>query len=529
MILKSARNNMIFNEFDDNMQVNWFDLKDKKFLNTIDTLYYSVFTTGDFSPNTRDKNVLYYRRFWERELSRLRLFDDYTINSIPGLPLYFQLKYCSFGGGTYEICLTRPDHYDILIAKRTSNPMTSQILVQLRSKTLWMDSVRSAIDESLADVEKIVKHFRFKILEVKENRIDYCWHTNYIQNPESYFLPDNFAKMRLSRMDDSLVHVKYKGNNDYEIDYVTLGCKSSANVFFRIYLKSKEVVEKGYKAFFLKIWYLNGMISRYDLYCYEYAYDNKNWDYLNLGRLKFYLEHGSDILIKGTCKDILEGKIKMKYDDLKHFADMITPAVTLVINVEYQTMRKFSQSVVLPDSTYNFKKWGVRSRLYDIVDNYRYIANYLVKHCVRFVTPYGDKNKSRREDCPFWSCLARSRTIDGKNTPADTVAIRQYDHERNAELVKKRALGSIASFNLYRKGENQEDVEQDIVDFISSLNDNDFENMKNSKNKKMKRTDYSSPLSSEIINQTKFIIIDKDSGEVLNNNITDKEILQDGY
>lgn len=520
---------MIFTEFDTDSCINWFDLKDKKFLNTIDTLYYSVLLSGDFSPNTKDRDVLYFRSFWERELRSLRIFDDYTVNSIPGLPLYFQLRYCSYGGGTYEICLSRPDHYDILIAKRTSNPATSQILVQLRSKALWMDSVRSTIDESLADVEKIVNHFKLNIIDVKENRIDYCWHTNYIQNPENYFLPDNFAKMRLSRMDNSLMHVKYKGNEDYEIDYVTLGCKSSANVFFRIYLKSKEVVEKGYKAFFLKLWFLNGMINRYDLYCYEYAYDNKNWDYLNLGRLKFYLEYGTDMMIKGTCKDILNGKIKMKYDELKHFADMITPAVTLVINVEYQTMRKFSSSIVLPDSTYNFKKWGVRSRLYDIVDNYRYIANYLIKHCVRLVTPVGDENKSRRDDCPFWSCLSRSRTIDGKNTPSDTSAIRQYDHERNAELVKKRALGSIASYNLYSKGENDETGEQDLIDFISCLNDNDFDAMNHLKNKKMKRADYSNPLALKIKNQTKFIIIDKESGEVLNNNNIEEVINQDGY
>ncbi len=518
MILKSVRHNMIFNQFDDAARFNWFDLKDKKFLNTIDTLYYSVLVSGDFSPNTKDFDVLYFRNFWERHLAKLRIYDDYVFSAIPGLPLYFQLRYFSFGNGTYEILLSRPDHYDILISKRTSNPSTPQFLVQLRSKTLWMDSVRTAIDESLFDVEIIVRYFNFTIKDVKENRIDYCWHTNYIQNPETYFTPDNFAKMRLSRLNDSFYHIEYRGNEDYEIDYITLGSKASANVFFRIYLKSKEVVEKGYKAFFFKLWYLNGMINRYDLYCYEYAYDYKNWDYINLGRLSFYLEYGTDDDIKSVCSDILEGRVKMKYDDLKSFADMITPPVTLVINVEYQTMRKFSNSIVLPDSLYNNKKYGVRSRIYDIVDNYRFIANYLVNHCVRLVTPVGDDNKSRRENCPFWQCLSRSRSIDGKNTPADTAAIRKYDHNRNAELVKKRALGSISSFNLYYKGNNQGCVEQDIVDFISSLNDNDFIVMKRLKDKKMKREDYGGPFSGMFSSGAdKYIIIDKSSGEILNN------------
>lgn len=517
MIIKSAQKNIIYSEFDADTRENWFDLKDKKFLNTIDTLYYSVLISGDFSPNTKDKEVLHFRRFWERELAQLRIFDDYEFHAIKGLPYYFMLRYCSFGGGTYEICLSRPDNYDILIAKRTSNEFTSQIIVQLRSKTLWMDSVSTAIDNSLEDVKTIVEYFGFKIIEVKENRIDYCWHTNYLQNPQTFFLPDNFAKMRLSRLTDSQIHVKYRGNEDYEIDYVTLGKKSSVNVFFRIYLKSKEVIEKGYKAFFLKLWYFNGMINRYDLYCYEYAYDFQNWDYVNFGRLKFYIEFGKDESIKFQCQKILNGEIKIKYDDLKNFADMITPPVTLVINVEYQTMRKFSHSIVLPNSLYNNKKYGVSSRLYDIVDNYRHIANYLTEHCVRLVQPYGDDNKSRRPDSGFWECLRRSRCIDSKNSPGDTAVIRQYDHERNAELVKKRALGSISAYNLYYKGENAGTSEQDIVDFISSLNDNDFNTMNRLKSKKMKRADYREPLAiNNIISDSKYIIIDKNTGEVLN-------------
>lgn len=519
MILKSVQKNIIYTEFDNDVCKNWFDLKDKKFLNTIDTLYYSVLVSGDFSPNTKDKSVLNFRRFWERELAQLRIYDDYELHSIPNLPYYFTLRYCSFGGGTYEICLSRPDNYDILIAKRTSNEFTSQFLVQLRSKALWMDGVKTSVDNSLKDVEIIANYFGFKILDVKENRIDYCWHTNYLQNPQNFFLPDNFAKMRLSRLTDSTLHINYRGNEDFEVDYVTLGKKSSCNVFFRIYLKSKEVVEKGYKAFFLKLWFLNGMINRYDLYCYEYAYEHQKWDYLNLGRLKFYLEYGKDEDIKSQCKMILNGDIKIKYDDLKNFADMITPPITLVINVEYQTMRKFSQSIVLPDSIYNNKKYGVSSRLYDIIDNYRHISNYLTEHCVRLVQPYGDDNKSRRPNTGFWDCLKRSRAVDSKNSPSDTAVIRQYDHERNAELVKKRALGSISAFNLYYKGENAGSSEQDIIDFISCLNDNDFHTMKNLKSRKMKRADYSEPLQlNNIISEPKYIILDRSTGEVLNNN-----------
>ena len=516
LILKSCNNNMIFDEFSGAERENWFDLRSKKFLNTIDTLYYTVFLKGDFTAESKDKKVIYYRNFFERRLAMLKIYESIVLE-IPKLPMYFEVIRCYFGSGTYDVCLRRSDYYDILLSRRTSNASTPQILVQLRSKALWMDGVRQTIDNSLEDIRILMEYFGFTIVDVKENRIDYCWHTNYIQNPELYFNPANFAKMRLSRMDDSTFHVKYRGNEDYEIDYVTLGMKASCNVFFRIYLKSKEVVEKGYKAFFLKTWFLNGLINRYDLYCYEYAYEYRNWNYLILGRLAFYYEYGSDKSIKQQCKDILDEKLKLKYDDLKYFADMITPPVTLVINVEYQTMRKFSQSLELPNSTYNYRRYGVYSRLYDIVDNYRYIANYLTLHSVRLVTPEGDENKSRRLNTPFWEALSRARSIDGKNKTADSVVVRTYDHERNAELVKKRALGSIASFNLYHKGENFQSSEQDLIDFITSLNDNDIFNMDRLKHKKMKRADYSSPLAFQNIDaEDRYIIIDKLSGEILN-------------
>jgi len=151
------------------------------------------------------------------------------------------------------------------------------------------------------------------------------------------------------------------------------------------------------------------------------------------------------------------------------------------------------------------------------VDNYRYIANYLTLHSVRLVVSEGDENKSRRPNTPFWEALSRARSIDGKNKTANSVVVRVYDHERNAELVKKRALGSIASFNLYHKGENFQSSEQDLIDFITSLNDNDIFNMDRLKHKKMKRADYSSPLAFQNVDaEDRYIIIDKLSGEILN-------------
>ena len=53
--------------------------------------------------------------------------------------------------------------------------------------------------------------------------------------------------------------------------------------------------------------------------------------------------------------------------------------------------------------------------------------------------------------------------------------------------------------------------------------------MNHLKSKKMKRADYKNPLASENNTSSKFIIIDKQSGEVLNYNNIEEVNKQDGY
>ncbi|MDE5782243.1 MAG: hypothetical protein K2I03_12335 [Lachnospiraceae bacterium] len=514
MIFSSSKKSLIYNEFDDNERTNWFELKQKKFINTIDTFYYSVLLKADFTRDSKDAKVKHWRTFWKNIESNLAAYDDYVLK-IPGLPMYLYVTRFYYGNGTYEYRLSRPDYYDIFISCRVANIETSPVLVQLRSKALWIDGVRPTIWKSLDDVEKICSHFGIEILCTQENRIDFCWHTNYIQSPDVFFNPANFAKMRCSRLDDSQMHVKYNGNSDFDIDYITLGKKSSKNVFFRIYMKSKEVVEMGYKAFFLKLWLLNGMISRYDFYCLEYAYEKRSWYYVQYGRLKFYSEFGSDYRLRNQCSDILNGKIKFDYDDLKYFCDILTPPVTVILNVEYQTMRKFTSSLVFRNTYDELGFLGYTNRLDDILDYYHLIAHYLTTNTVRLVEPNGDSNKSRRDNCPFWECLKKTKSLDVKGSAADPELIRSYDHEKNVDIVKKRALSSIAGVNLHYKGSNSSSSsEEDLIDFITSLNDNDFADYTRFKNKRIKREDYGTGVG--FTSNDRFGFVDYTTGNTFN-------------
>ena len=132
-----------------------------------------------------------------------------------------------------------------------------------------MHGIDRAIQDSYADVEHLAELFGLKIRQCKENRVDYCWHTNYIQAPEKFFRLDNIAKMKVSRFKEGEQHFEFVGDNDYEVDYVRFGRLTSNNMLLRFYNKTKEVVEQGYKSFFLRLWLLHGLINRFDLFCYE--------------------------------------------------------------------------------------------------------------------------------------------------------------------------------------------------------------------------------------------------------------------
>ena len=77
------------------------------------------------------------------------------------------------------------------------NVNTPQIVVQIRSKELWLSGVDSIYNRSFEAVSKICALYHLNIKEVNENRTDFCWHTNYLSNPEKYFKIDNFAKMQV--------------------------------------------------------------------------------------------------------------------------------------------------------------------------------------------------------------------------------------------------------------------------------------------------------------------------------------------
>lgn len=519
---RRLKDTKIYDEFQtdkEHMLPFWFDMKKEKFLHNIDTFYYSVMLTQDFMQDSQDPIVLRLRNYFDNQLVNRGVMGEKVPFFLDGVDATLNIRYGVFAG-IYKYCIECPDYFDIFIAPFVPNMDTGQIVVQLRSYYLWMYGAVKCFEKSFKVVQALCNEFDLEIYHVQENRIDYCFHSNYLMNPEQFFSIEHYAKMRRSRLKpQATFHVEFYGNEQTEIDYIREG-KRGGKCFLRIYLKSKEVVEQGYKAFFLQLWLFNGLINRYDLYCYEKCYEKRNWHYLDYARLEFYIEYGKDEHEKDICRKILAEKT-MQYDQLRKYADQLTPKVTLIMNVEYQTMRKMTKSYELLKLRDN-SSCGVCKRVYDYFDNRPLITDYLTRDTFSLTEPNGDSNKSRRDFCGFWNALRRCKMIDVKPTPKDVKLHRIYNRQLNKQVLKNRILCGAITYGIYTKGVNDDNIIDDCVNVLCHLNDNDVQHMKTFKNKKTRQfNDQELAGIVEGYNNLVYRIIDEDGS------IYDKDTLDD--
>lgn len=519
---------VIFNDYkDDEFLTYWFDYKYHKFLHNIDTFYYSVKLKENFTKNSKDFNVLNFRTFFES-------LDPNTPSYC--IPLDFgqemQLNYIPMGfAGFYNICIQCPEYFDIFMASKVPSSMsaedesvTSEIIVQIRSCLLWEIGSVKAYEYSMDAIKAICAYFHFTIEEVKENRIDYCWHTNYLQNPETFLRIDNMVNMAVTRLgrrqkergNGILYRYSMRPGATYENDYIALGNRGD-KCFLRIYLKSKEVVQMGYKPWFFMVWLFNGLINRFDFYCYEETYKVGQWQYLDAARLKFYLEYGKCDNYKVEIRQLLAAE-NPDYDRIETLADLLTPKVHLIMNVEFQTTRKHSKNYMLIPFKDN-DKYGKEKRIYSYFDNHALITEYLTHDMFRLIDVKSDSNRARADYNPFWEALRNTKLVDAAINSNNLKLHREYSREINAEMVKKRAMNGVMTHRLYMNGVNSKHPVMDIMDFINTLNDNDIKELQRYKDRKIKLLN-NRELGNAPLNQCKslfdrYTIINNETGEVL--------------
>lgn len=532
MIDKRVLNNtLIYKEFDDVNSQYWFDFKKSKFINNIDTFYYSVKFFNDFTYDTKDEAAIKFRRYFEfiyKSLDDEGRYGHQVTFSCSGMDTPLNIRHVNYAG-YFTICLECPEYFDIFFAPQVPHgsdggeSVTCECVVQIRSYMLWMYGVHLAYERSYEYVKAIAWHFGLSIAYAQENRVDYCWHSNYLSNPEKFFNLEDFYKMRVDRFKDALFHTAKVGSQDYEIDYIAMG-KRSDKIFIRIYLKSKEVVEQGYKPWFFKVWLFNGLINRYDMYVYEYAFLQHSWKAIDLGRLAYYREFGRDAAMIKKCDRILTKQEEISSDKLRELADYLTPKINLIVNVEYQTMRKHSKNYELVPFKNNFDKTS-SVRIYDYLDNRKIICDYLNHKVFRLVEPYvpgkNDSNKSRRECCAFWKALQACKIEDCFIPEDDRALVRTYTRKLNSEVVKARAVKAAVTYGIYTKGVNSDNPLQDCIDALCMMNDNDMKDALQFKNKKIRQfneDELADTMKNAIVRPNNLLVIDKETGVVYSDN-----------
>lgn len=496
----------------------WFDCSKQKFLHNIDTFYYSVKFKNDFRLQSKDDCVLKMRKFFKLKYDYLHNENEDQEFYIPSFGNNLVLKPVTFSR-FYTVCLSYPEYFDIFLAPVVpkaadgGESVTCECVVQLRSYMLWLMGVKDAFENSYRYVKEVCEYFGIEIDFVQENRVDYCWHTNYLKNPEAFFAPESFYKMRVDRFKNATYVTNKVGSEDYEIDYVALG-KRSDKVFVRIYQKTREVIEQNYKPWFFLVWEMNGLINRYDRYVYEKAYEKRSWHYRFMARLEFYAEYGTDEAMLSYVSQILDGTIEIEENRLIKLADELTPRLNYVINVEYQTMRRHSKSYELVPFKDHRNK-GECKRVYDYLDNRKIIIDYLTNKVFRMVEKTGDENKTKRPMCSFWEALRRTRCLDMKMTSDQVKLVRNYNRRLSAEAMKKRVISSAVTLGLYTRGENHDSPLQDCFEALLKLNDNDMRYAMQTKTKKLRqlnREELAEVFESDEVHR--FQLLDCDNGTI---------------
>ena len=536
-----AKESMIYKEMDAENQEYWLDYRQRKFLHNIDTFYYSVKLKNDCSRKSKDVAVKKFRNYFAARLRDIKA-DECCYNSLSfyllGMKTNLNLKpfhYAYF----YSVMLECPDYFDIFVATTTpasqegDESVTPEFIVQIRSYMLWIYGVQKCFEMSYEYIEKICDYFGLEVAYTLENRLDYCWHSNYIQSPDKYFNDVNYHKMKVTRLGNGKTTkiTSSVGSEDFEVDYIAVG-KRSDKIFLRIYHKSKEVIEKNYKPWFFKVWLFNGLINRYDFYVYEKCFLKRSWKYVDLARLEFYLEFGSDEHYKNVCRELLEGDITKARDNIAKLANILTPKINIVMNVEFQVMRKHSKNYCLIPFKDNSNK-GIHKRVYDVFDNRALIVDYLTHDMFRLVQTseeVADINKSRREDNAFWKALRHTKLVDACAKPEDVKLIREYNRNMSKEVLKLRAMKASVTLGIYNKGLNYDSPIKDCVEALTMMNDNDIQEVRRFKNKKLSQFNEMelAQLSLFDIEPLQYQIVRTDTGEVFTDYSTESEDLQGG-
>lgn len=459
--------NFFFKELSLEKQKKFFNYKKDKVISHIDTLYYTVYLKNDFIGNVSDSIIEFVEVLKECRNVVTETNEEIYFNTD------LELLYTKKRFKLYNHCISRVGFFDIFVAESLPNEKTPRILVQIRSRSLWTLGDVESVKQSFKAILFLAQDFGFDVDKVVENRLDYCYHTNLIQNMSSIFCDTYIEKYLFGKMvrrgDERYKMMKvFTFNDESSIDTETfsIGSRRSVNLFFRSYNKVKEVIQMGYKDFFLEYWFSIGLINFYDYYCYNYAYVRKRYSAIYEARLRFYLEFGLNENKKEYFNKVLNSK-NVTADDIKKVSKCL-PDNTLIVNVEFQTMRNFynnGDNIIdtLP-VTSDFDE-PLLLRLFQILDNRKLFTDYLTQHTVYFASD----NKTKKFTY-WWNKIVTCKIDRNVNLNYK----REYLIFPNIDRIKRKIKSDLATLSVLN-GDFYTDINQDLSLLYSVFNDNDCE------------------------------------------------------
>lgn len=512
MISYDVKNSLIYNEFYSNHNFvsidYWFDRVREKYIHNIDTFYYTVYLDIE-NYNESDKVSRFLEYLDYKKNQALEQFEHVTLDSIST-----DFVTSGLGFQMYTYSIEKLDKYIFFICRKKASDETPEIIVQIRSQFLWLYGEHKALEQSYEDLMLVLSKYDINVKRTQENRIDFAYHTNYIQDPLNFFKEENLNKMQVSRFTRWHKEGRFIGDEIVECDYISLGRRKSNNTFLRIYNKSQEVVNQGYKQFFIKIWLLNNMINRFDYYVLEKCFAQGSYNYVDRARLEFYLDFGSDDSIKEQIHILLDGSDNIS---IKKLADGLLPRLTIVVNIEIQTKRKFYATM---DKSFELLrtvtcKYKPIEKIFKILDNKDLLHDYITNDVIRFVD-FDSHTRKKNCDTSFWWKRLQSIKLYNVIDDDNRKLIREYQKDLDIQSLKKRVLNSIGTLSIYMKNENEDNFYNDVIDIMSYLNESDIEKSIEYKKKK------SALLKNRLENlqslsiDKSFLIIDSETAEILN-------------
>lgn len=471
-MLGVVKRSLIFNEFTPEEQEYWFAIKEKAVSHHVDTLYYSVFLEDD---EVELKNERIFRLL--RDVSEVKHTKLANLGEdVQFFGLSVSAFGCSISGGMYMNRLSCEENFDIFISDYIPNKETPRIQVQLRTRSLVLDGLFGSIEKSYGYLKDILNHYNIKVNDIQENRIDYAFHTNIIQNPVEMFSDESISQHLVTNFREVWKHVWITNNKEeyLDLDYIALGSRKSNNVFFRAYSKAKEVIQMNYKGFFFELWRERGLISRYDQFVYEKAYEMKSFKTGCLvGRIEWYLKYGIKEELKKELKKLLK-TCNINSDNNSRIERQIKgvlPPPTVVLNLEFETKRKFYIKLGHFISSFEFVNKGSEDlrRLYKVLCLRREIINKLFTDIVSFTENRKDVDSPEMD---WWKRIRRVRINDQPDKPFLDA---WYTYSRNLDVRRnKRAFsGNLASLAMIQRNEASESsFSEDMWEALSLLNDN---------------------------------------------------------